>query len=230
MTTKPASSRSLLSLSSNFGSNILASTARESNSVPTKTITVTDTASLRSYPGTSQRSLGGLLGGGGALDTSLHYGKLEELLCVRIPSYSSKIKSVRFRGLADKSSRRKQDLTQPIICFLEDTLASSESKEFSFEVLVDIHSFLGVLYELQGDSQSAIDYFMSALWLLHKPFKSRATTLSKGYDLNTHVAINLYRLGAAYGKLGHMERMHETYDRAEFFREGDIFIAASSKH
>ena len=52
--------------------------------------------------------------------------------------------------------------------------------------------------------------------------------LPKNYDLNTQVAKNLYRLGAAYGKLGHKERMHETYDRAECFREGDIFIAASA--
>ena len=188
---------------------------------------MSDPPSIRS--GNSQRSLGGLLGGGGALDTSLHYGKLEDLLCSRIPHYFVKIKSAKFRGLAEKSLRRQHDLTQPIICYLEDSLAASESKEFAFDVLVDIHSSLGILYEQQGNSQSALDYYLSALWLLHKPFKNRAATVPKGYDLNTQVAINLYRLGAAYGKLGQIERMQEAYDRAECFREGDIFIAASTK-
>jgi len=164
-------------------------------------------------------------GGGGVLETGLHYGKLEELLCVRIPMYFKKIKSAQFHGLASASSRRQQDLLRPAICYLDEALAATESKDFNFEMLVDIQSTLGMIYELQGDCRTAIDYFMSALWLLHKPFKSRGC-FAKGYDLNTHVAINLYRLGACYGKLGDRERMQEAYDRAECFREGDIFIAA----
>ena len=177
----------------------------------------------------SQRSTGwGVGGGGGVLDTGLHYGRLEDLLCVRIPVHFKKIKWAQFLGLADRSSRRQQDLLQHAICYMEDALAASESKEFSFETLVEIHSSLGIIYELQGDSQTAIDYYMTALWLLHKPFKSKSggSCTSKGYDLNTQVAINLHRLGTSYGKLGDRERMQEAYDRAEWFREGDIFIAA----
>eukprot|EP00977_Amphora_coffeiformis_P025134 scaffold18373_cov154-Amphora_coffeaeformis.AAC.1 len=171
----------------------------------------------------SQRSLG--WGGGGVLETGLHYGKLEELLCVRIPMYFKKIKSSQFHGLASASTRKQKDLLRPAICYLDDALAAAESKDFNFEMLVDIQSSLGMIYDIQGDSRTAIDYFMSALWLLHKPFKSRGC-FAKGYDLNTQVAINLYRLGACYGKLGDIERMQEAFDRAECFREGDIFIAA----
>lgn len=188
----------------------------------TATTTATENLSMRSV---SQRSTIGW-GGGGGLDTGLHYGRLEELLCVRIPVHFKKIKSAQFLGLADKSPRRQQDLLQSAICYLEDALAANESKEFSFETLVEIHSSLGIIYELQGDSQTAIDYYMTALWLLHKPFKSGAAYSNVGYDLNTQVAINLYRLGASYGKLGDRERMQGAYDRAEWFREGDIFIAA----
>ena len=159
------------------------------------------------------------------METGIQYGKLEELLCVRIPTYFKKIKSSQFRGLASTSSRKQQDLLQPAICYLEEALAAAESKNFTFDVLVDTQSSLGMIYEIQGDSRTAIDYFMCALWLLHKPFKSGGS-LTKGYDLNTQVAFNLYRLGASYGKLGDKERMQDAYDRAECFREGDIFIAA----
>lgn len=108
---------------------------------------------------------------------------------------------------------------------MEDALAAAESGSFSFEELVDIHSYLGLIYDNHGDYKTAINYYMIALWLLHKPFKSSAPLL-KGYDWNNQVAICLYRLGNSYGHLGDMERMQESYDRAECFREGDIFIAA----
>lgn len=208
---RTASLRSLLSQKSHSSSNFVATTSTAATAV--------DAVSLR---GGSQKSLG--RGGGGSLDTGLHYRKLEELLCVRIPSYFKKIKSAQFLGLAERSSRRQLELLKPAICYLENALAAPESKDFSFDVMVDVQSTLGLMYEMQGDSQTAIDYYMTALWLLHKPFKSGAS-VSKGYDLNTQVAINLYRLGASYGKLGDTGRMHAAYDRAEWFREGDIFIA-----
>ena len=130
--------------------------------------------------------------------------------------------------MAECSPNRKQSLHEPALCYLEGALAATESKDFSFDVLVDIHSTLGLLYDLRGNPQTAVDYYMTALWLLHKPFKrgGRGGSFFKGYDLNTHVAINLHRLGTCYGKLGQKERMQDLYDRAECFLDGDIFISA----
>lgn len=194
-----------------------------------------------------QRSLGGWvvgggsigLGGNGSLDTSFNLHKFEELLCVRIPVHFRKIKSAQFLGLAQtvgnnnsrnnddgSSSHRHHELLERAIGYLGDALAAPESRHFSLDELVDIHSYLGLIYEQHDDFKTAIDYFMTALWLLHKPFKSGGASLPKGYDLNAQVAICLYRLGNLYGRIGDTERMMEAHDRAEWFREGDIFIAA----
>lgn len=198
------------------GSGHFTTQNSRTNTVPT---TTEDSSSAKA---TSQRSLG--WGGGTSLETTLHYGKLEELLVTRIPRYFKKIKSSQFIGLSEMKSRRRLDMLKPAICYLEDALAAPESKAFPFDVLVDVHSSLGIMYDMEGDVQTAIDYYMSALWLLHKAFKSGGTA-TKGYDLNHQVAVNLCRLGNSYGKLGDQERMQEAYDRSEWFREGDIFIA-----
>jgi hypothetical protein len=175
----------------------------------------------------SQRSLGGWVGGSSSLDTSLNLQRLEELLCERIPKQFPATRASagqRFRGIAQQTRLKDHDRSD-IICFLEDCLSAPESANFSFAVKVDIHASLGLVYELRKDSGAAINYFMTALWLLHRPFKSGSMMSSKDYDLNTQVATNLYRLGACYGRLGDVTRMNEAFDRAEWFREGDIFIA-----
>jgi len=149
-----------------------------------------------------------------------------------------------FRNLAERC-REKSDKSREALAEASDWMAtflsSSQSSRSSNnnnkrhsssstpppELTAELHSYIGLIQEIRGDTTAAVQSYTKALWLLHRASLSLANNYlnnnSNEPTLDRHLskkmAQALYRLGAAYGRLGDYTTMQALTDRAESLQQ-----------
>ena len=178
-----------------------------------------------------------------AWNVGLNVEKLEHLLCVTLPQVMSEddeanvssLETDQFRNLAE-ICRQKDDVSRAALTeasewirfFLTNLNQPENDRRLAPELTAELHSYIGLIREIRGDTMSAIQSYTKALWLLNRAKaaleRSSFTTQSKSdknveEHLGRQLAKAMYRLGGAYGRLGEYTKMQELIDRAESLQE-----------
>jgi len=142
----------------------------------------------------------------GKLHTGLCVASLEQLVCQTIPEATGKDGS-EFEGLAKRSKegRLQADDLLYVADWLLEILDDSSSRLLSPCNVADIHSFIGLIRQNNGEHETAQRSYLSAVYII------ASLQLPKHKD---RLAVSLYRLGKSYGKTGNLLQMRETFDRA----------------
>lgn len=133
------------------------------------------------------------------LNTELDIVALENLLCHTIPEATGdRFSCFQFRGLSMRHN--ESELAQAadwLLSFLDD----KSSQNLSPHVLSDVHSFIGLIRERNGEYESSHAAYVSAAWIAQRTEKEQ-------------LAVSLYRLGTLYGKKGCPQQMVATMKKA----------------
>jgi len=168
----------------------------------------------------------------------LNVEKLENCLCQAIPEIlqSPNLDTDKFQGLADMC-KTKSDVSRAALEEASDWMSSFLSRPSALsprssrtmidlppELTAELHSYIGLIREIQGDTNAAIRSYTKALWILNRARLSwehgeNLDDDEHAFLLNQQMALALYRLGAAYGRFGDYVKMQDLLNKAESLQQ-----------
>jgi hypothetical protein len=107
-------------------------------------------------------------------------------------------------------------------------------------LLADLHSSIGLIREIHGNTRAAIDSYIKALWILHRRQPRQPSSLLEtdhhDHDHNDNgddalvlgsaaaatanlnqMAVIMYRMANAHGRMGNYDQMQELMQLAQSF-------------
>jgi tetratricopeptide (TPR) repeat protein len=169
---------------------------------------------------------------------------LEKLLCESIPPYldnaAEKTRIIsKFKGLAsrckknnnNKKKQKSEGAASPLAeldeaaVYMSAFLNSSQNSRccLSATLLADFHSSIGLIREMHGDTQAAMDSYVKALWILRRRRSSGQDARHGGDDDVSivadlqQVAVIMYRLANLHGRMGDYDQMQELMQQAQVY-------------
>lgn len=133
---------------------------------------------------------------------------LEDLLCQKIPKETSGGSTAtkatttthRFAGLSTRCATNADELTE-VADWLLNFLGTSQSQQLSTTALAEIHTFIGLIRQRDGEYLSSQRAYVSAAWISRNTEKAA-------------LAASLFRLAKSYGKTGDKRKMRATLQQA----------------
>jgi hypothetical protein len=142
----------------------------------------------------------------GKMNAGLNLGALEQMLCSTIPKVTGNITGLQFQGIATRCSETNDNVSKEellaVADWLGDFLGDSSSQQLPAGILSDIHSFIGLIRQLNGEFISSQRAYVSAAWIAQRVVEK------------DQLAVSLYRLGTSFGKSGHHLQMISTLEKA----------------